>query len=319
MRKNIFRLMLVVAIGLFLSSPAWAGSGHKSHKKTGFFGKIGHAIHKVGHHVNNGIKDGYVSLKHKVTGKKNKVWVIGHWDKNGKHVKGHWRYVKHGQGNGGNPGQSGGDSGQGDNPGQGGDNPPVPPAPPAPPAEPPAPPAEPPAPPAEPPAPPAEPPTPPAEPPAPPSQPPAGQDGNQGDQGQSSGGKKTLGGLMAELVSLSDDMTQVKKQAVDLKRDKTRKNESLEIEASYQDLSADRELDAKTLIKVITKDLEKSRGEGGIYYKAYHRNMARMSKADRESIEDVTAAIKTFVRHHADRSGKTGDIYESRLKELNKF
>ncbi|MBI3039273.1 hypothetical protein HYY75_09540, partial [bacterium] len=201
---RIFILLAVVS--LLTSAVAWAGSPGKKHKKDGFFQKIGKKIVHAGDHIANGVMDTGVKLKKSVTGKKNKVWVCGHYDKNGNHVKGHWRYLKHNCPQ--NPGQ-GGNPGQGNNPGQGGgtqppappSEPPAPPSePPAPPSEPPAPPSEPPAPPSEPPAPPSEPPAPPSEPPAPPSEPPAqppagpGQ-GDQGNQGQT-GGKKTLGGLM---------------------------------------------------------------------------------------------------------------------------
>ena len=306
MKRFFGRIVLVLSALALITSAAWAGNpgqhGGCHHHKPGFFQKVGHAIHNLGHKIENGVKDTYVAGKHKLTGKKNRVWVIGHWNKDGKHVKGHWRYVKHGHCGHGNPGQGGNNPGQGDNPGQGGSTPPnEPPLPPLPPEEPPAPPAEP--------------PTPPAEPPAPPAEPPAnpGQDSGQGGQS----GPKTLGGLMAELVSLSDDMSQIKNQAIDAKKDKAKKQEALEIEASYQDLTSDREEDAKTLVKVITKDLDKNHGESGVYYSAYLRNMKNLNKGDRESIQDVTEAIKTFIRHNANKSGKASQSFKSRLKELN--
>ncbi len=199
--KFLTRTLIILAVfGLVFSADAFAGKGKGKgkHKKIGFFHKIGHAIRHAGDHIVNGVMDTGVKIKKAITGKKNWVWVCGHYNQNGVHIKGHWRYVKHGcpgQGNPGqgNPGQGNpgqGQPGQGE-PGQGGQtpNPPAPPEPPAPPAnpgnpseepappttpsEPPAPPSEPPSTPSEPPAPPEEPPAPPSEPPAPPEEPPA--------------------------------------------------------------------------------------------------------------------------------------------------
>lgn len=124
---------------------------------------------------------------------------------------------------------------------------------------------------------------------------------------------------MNELVSMSSDMHQVKTQAVSAKKDKSRKKEAIQIEACYQDLTLDREEDAKLLAKVITRDLDKTQGESGIYYSAYLRNMKNLSKADRESIEDVTNTIKTFVRHNANGSSTKAKNFKSRLKEMNQF
>jgi len=324
MRKFLTKAsLIVVAIGLFFTTPIFAGGkGHQ--KKDGFFKKVGHAIRHTGDHIVNGVMDGYVKAKQKITGQKTRVWVCGHYDKNGHHVKGHWRIVKHGNpntpGQSGNPGQG---SGQG-NPGQGsgGGQPPAPPSqpptPPAPPSEPPTPPA----PPSEPPAPPA----PPSEPPAPPT--PLPQPGNPGQGGQSgqssqsnqwqSGEKRTLGGLMKDLIDLSDDMDQIKLQAVDAKNDRSRKNEAAEIEACYQALTEDRDEDAQLLFKVVTSDLQKNHGEAGVYYSAYLRNMNQLSKADRESISDVTCKIKDFIKHRIAHS-KQEKAFEARLDEMKKF
>jgi len=59
-------------------------------------------IKKAGASVNNKVKDSYVSAKKKITGKKDKTWVKGHYKKiNGKevYVKGHWRKLKKSGGN----------------------------------------------------------------------------------------------------------------------------------------------------------------------------------------------------------------------------
>lgn len=280
---RIFILLAVVS--LLTSAVAWAGSPGKKHKKDGFFQKIGKKIVHAGDHIANGVMDTGVKLKKSVTGKKNKVWVCGHYDKNGNHVKGHWRYLKHNCPQ--NPGQ-GGNPGQGNNPGQGGGT-----QPPAPPSEPPAPPSE------------------------PPAQPPAGPgQGDQGNQGQT-GGKKTLGGLMTDLVSLSGDLEQVKMQVLEVKKGRVKAVAGMSTDEDFQSMSLEREHDAKLLYKVISQDLDKGNGKSGIYYAAYLRNLQKLSKGDREDIKDVTGSIKTFVRHNANRTKH--NEFKSRLKELDKF
>ncbi|HNW33544.1 MAG TPA: hypothetical protein PKM25_01330 [Candidatus Ozemobacteraceae bacterium] len=348
MMSGILNKMLAVtlAFGVVTAAEVSAGNpgqgNHKPAKKIGFFQKIGRTFVKIGDKIKNKIMDTHVVVKKKVTGCKNRVWVCGHYNKNGNHVKGHWRYIKNGCGN--HPGQ-GNNPGQGNTPGQGnpgqGNPAPLPPAeqPPAeqPPAEqPPAeqPPAEqPPAeqPPAEqPPAeqPPAEQPPaeqPPAEqPPAeqpPAEQPPADQGSpkpgqDNGQSGQSSGQKRTIGMLMNDLVSLSDDADAVKAQAVSAK--KSKKNEAVEIEADYQLLAGDREADSKLLIKVVTGDLARNDGQSGIYYSAFLRNLNSYSKADRADIKDVIAAVKANIKHQAAHGGRN-NAFKTRLEEMNKF
>ncbi len=369
MKSGIMKkiLMLTLAFGLIGAADVSAGNpgqGHcKPKKKIGFFQKIGRVFVKVGDKIKNKIMDTHVVVKKKITGCKNRVWVCGHYNKNGQHVKGHWRYIKGHCGN--NPGQ--GNPGQGNpgqcNPGQGnpgqsdqgqGNPAPLPPLPPAdeppaeqppaeqppaeqPPAEePPAeqPPAEqPPAeePPAEqPPAeqPPAEQPPaeePPAEqPPAeqpPAEQPPAdqgtpkpGQD--NGQSGESSGQKRTIGMLMNDLVTLSSDADAVKAQAVSAA--KAKKSNATDIEADYQLLAYDRESDSKLLIKVVVNDLAKNNGRSGIYYAAFLRNLNAYTKADRGEIGDVISAVKANVRHEAAQGGR-GNAWKARLQEMKKF
>ncbi len=310
-------LPVVLAFSLLFVGNAFAGKGHGQchHKKVGFFQRLGRAIRHIGDHIKNGFMDLGVKIKYKLTGRKCRVWVCGHYDHNGRHVKGHWRYLKncHGKPGQGNPGQ-GNNPGQGENPGQGGGQlPPLPPD--APPAEP-TPPAEPPA---EPPAdqPPAD--QPPADQP-PADQPPAEQPGQgdqgQGDQGQ--GGKRTLGMLMKDLVSMSSDMDSVKKQALQAKKSKADRNITFSIVEDYSLLSNDREADAKTLVKVVTMDLEKNNGQPGVFYAAFLRNISQMTKADRACIRDVLDAIKTFVKNEANDGGRNNP-YETRLAELKNY
>lgn len=78
--------------------------------------KTGKAIKVTGAKINNAVKDSGVWMKQKVFGCKHRVWVCGHYDKNGTWVKGHWRKLESKPGSN-NPGQ-GNDAGQGNNPGQ---------------------------------------------------------------------------------------------------------------------------------------------------------------------------------------------------------
>lgn len=83
--------------------------------------KTGKAIKVSGAKINNAVKDSGVWIKWKLTGKKNRVWVVGHYDKNGKWIKGHWRKLTPKEaaacGGGNHPGQ-GNYPGQGNDPGQ---------------------------------------------------------------------------------------------------------------------------------------------------------------------------------------------------------
>lgn len=58
--------------------------GYKAGKKAGI---------KTGDYVQNKVMDSGVAIKKAVTGKKCKTFVKGHYDKNGKHTKGHFRKV----------------------------------------------------------------------------------------------------------------------------------------------------------------------------------------------------------------------------------
>lgn len=78
--------------------------------------KTGKAIKVAGAKINNAVKDSGVWMKKKVFGCKNRVWVVGHYDKNGKWIKGHWRKLESKPGNN-HPGQ-GNNPGQANNPGQ---------------------------------------------------------------------------------------------------------------------------------------------------------------------------------------------------------
>ncbi|NLI77411.1 MAG: hypothetical protein GX442_13345 [Candidatus Riflebacteria bacterium] len=298
---------------LLLPSAAQAGKPTSQKKKPGFFQKIGQGFQKVGDKIQNGVMDAGVAAKKKVTGKKNRVWVCGHRNKKGQHVKGHWRILKKGKGSGqtgqtGQTGQSGqegqtGDQGQGQ-PG-GADQPPLPPT-----DEPPAddPPATEPGGADQPPA------TPGEEPPA--DQPPATEPGGADQPPQ----PKTLGQFMNSLADMSDDLDAVKDQAVQAKKGKTKKEiaQSVQLADDYEAMANERESDAKLLTKVVTNDLDSRNGKPGAYYTSYLHNLKKMHKADREAIADVTGKILSFARQRAG-TGSKGNAYKERVTELSKF
>lgn len=58
--------------------------GYKAGKKAGV---------KAGDAVQNKVMDAGTAIKKAVTGKKNKTFVKGHYNKNGSHTKGHYRKV----------------------------------------------------------------------------------------------------------------------------------------------------------------------------------------------------------------------------------
>ena len=56
--------------------------------------KVGMGIKTAGAKVSNALHDSSTWVKQKVTGHKNRTWVCGHYDKNGKWTSGHWRKVE---------------------------------------------------------------------------------------------------------------------------------------------------------------------------------------------------------------------------------
>ena len=138
-------IALVSMLCMLLSTDVFAGPGAKP-KKMGFFAKVGNAIKKASHKaavavkkaaaktaeaiktaakktgmaiktagakiVNAGMDTG-VWAKQKLFGKKNKVWVCGHYDKNGKWTKGHWRKLNSEKPSGGNSADQGNYADQG--------------------------------------------------------------------------------------------------------------------------------------------------------------------------------------------------------------
>lgn len=123
---------------------------------------------------------------------------------------------------------------------------------------------------------------------------------------------------MRDLVSMSSDMDSVKKQALQAKKSKADRNITFSIVEDYGLLGNDREADAKTLVKVVTMDLENNNGQAGVFYTAFLRNVSQMTKADRASIRDVLEAIKTFVKNEANDGGRDNP-FKTRLAELKKY
>ena len=63
----------------------------KSYKRTKMcVKKCGHKSYDA---VQNKIKDAGVCVKKAFTCRKNRTWVKGHYTKNGRHIRGHWRKV----------------------------------------------------------------------------------------------------------------------------------------------------------------------------------------------------------------------------------
>ncbi|MFA7146712.1 MAG: hypothetical protein WC221_09005, partial [Candidatus Riflebacteria bacterium] len=151
MSKPLSKIIaLVTVFAMLFSADAYAGKGSQKYgkQKQGFFCKVGAAIKKAsqkvakavktaavktgkaiknaavktgqaiktgGAKISNALHDSAVWAKQKITGKKNKTWVCGHYDKNGVWVKGHWRKLKSNTKPGSNH------PGQGNYPGQSGD------------------------------------------------------------------------------------------------------------------------------------------------------------------------------------------------------
>ncbi|GAB4266816.1 MAG: hypothetical protein Kow0029_00830 [Candidatus Rifleibacteriota bacterium] len=123
MKKTIMSSVLALSL---LAAPAFAGNPGQSgqstqagqhagqcghHHKSSFLKKIKKAVKKTKKAVVKGYKAGKkaavktsdciqnkvmdtgVAIKKAVTGKKCKTFVKGHYDKNGKHIKGHFRKV----------------------------------------------------------------------------------------------------------------------------------------------------------------------------------------------------------------------------------
>lgn len=113
MRKVFFSSIIALSIlaAPVFATPVFAGSADASQaeqanqgnkKKKSCFIKKFKKAYKVGKKagtkihdsVKNKIMDSGVAVKKAFTGKKNKVFVKGHYKANGQHVKGHWRTIR---------------------------------------------------------------------------------------------------------------------------------------------------------------------------------------------------------------------------------
>lgn len=123
---------------------------------------------------------------------------------------------------------------------------------------------------------------------------------------------------MSELVAKSDDTLAIQKQAVDLKAQSGQAQDIQGLEVDCVTLVSDRDEDASRLFDVLSKDLENNKGDAGIFYSAYLRNLNAMSQADRDLISDVNDNLKTFVRGKIAHESKDAS-YKARLDELKNY
>ena len=304
--------------------------------------KTGQAIKTGGAKISNAAHDSAVWAKQKITGKKNKTWVCGHYDKNGVWVKGHWRKLKSntkpgsnhpGQGNypgqsgdplppvGDEPGFPGGDEGLpgGDEGFPGGDE------------------------------------TMPGNEQAPedpvlPELP--GDEGMPGDQSQESeqtgqseqssqasqteeseedtqSGEseqasqfqkdtqislRTMGMLMNDIIAESGEITNFKRTSngnISYSMDT-----QVNITATYES----RDKNARLLARVIVWDLQNNNGKPGKYFSFFMHKMKNTSAADKKLINDVIEQVKSGVKHGAGHAeGESKASYELRLSDISNF
>ncbi|NCB39256.1 MAG: hypothetical protein EOM80_10835 [Erysipelotrichia bacterium] len=392
MSKNWTKLIALVTVFCMLfSAEVFAGKGYDQScckKKTGFFAKIGKALKKAtqaagkaiktaakktgkaiktaaiktgkaikvaGAKINNAVKDSGVWMKYKLLGCKNRVWVVGHYDKNGKWIKGHWRKLDTCGNN--NPGQ-GNHPGQGNYPGQTeeplppvGDDPGMPgddAAQPAPVPEDPVLPelpegdeagqTEPEAGQTEPEAGQTEPEAGQTEPEAGQTEPEAGQteQGSQsqesdeseqseqsGQSAQQSGDAKpegaislrTMGMLMNDLVRQSGEITSFKKTAA------PEISFSMGIQTAVNSTYESREANANLLVKVIVWDLQQNKGAAGEYFSYFTYKMGTFDPESRKLIKDVLGKVREGVRHGVGHVSTEDEkaVYEKRLSDIEGF
>lgn len=281
--------------------------------------KTGHAIKTAGAKVANGVMDSGVWAKQKIFGKKNKVWVCGHYDKNGKWTKGHWRKLEAAKpAAGGNtadqsntpsqesaPATDNGGYTENTDAGMAGDgvsneseNMPV-----------------------------------------------AGEDpvlpelGNEasdqseqaaqeesGDETAQSGeaaqgnemevaknmSLRTMGMLMNDIVDQSKSITDFRKTA------DPNISYSMDVQADITTTYEVREGDARLLVRVIVWDLQQNNGQPGKYYSFFLKTMKTLDPVKRQLIKDVSAQVREGVVHGMDHvnSDEEKAVYNQRLEEL---
>ncbi len=345
-------IAIVAMLCLVLTADVFAGPGSGAKpKKVGFFAKIGKAIKKASHKaavavkkaaekaanaaktavkktgmaiktagakiVNAGMDTG-VWAKQKLTGKKNKVWVCGHYDKNGKWIKGHWRKLNASKPNGGNTanqgnyadqGSFGGSADQGayePNTDEGmsgdgnsyeentdmpvaGDDPVIPEIP--------------------------------------------AEDNNQAEQesddaiqsGDAEQGKefsydtevsmRTMGMLMDDIVKQSQSINSFKQSA------KSDISYSVDVQSDINTTYESREDDAGLLSRIVVWDLRTRGGQAGQYYNFFMSKMNSLDAKDRALVKDVVEDIRSGIVHEINNASTDEEIaiYKSRLSELSRY
>ena len=298
--------------------------------------KTGHAIKTAGAKMVNGVMDTGVWAKQKLIGKKNKVWVCGHYDKNGKWTKGHWRKLSAGKPSaGGNTADQGNyadqssAADQGNTTDQGSEMPaentdagmsgdgvsneasdmPVA-----------------------------------GEDPALPemtgddfSQPAEQSEqtsqesaqSEQAEQTEQSGeaaqgadfnleqnvSMRTMGMLMDDIVKQSQSITNFKRSA------NPNISYSVEVQEDINTTYAEREDDAALLVRVIVWDLQRNNGESGKYFSFFLSRMQKLTPESRKLIQDVTNQVREGIVHGSNNVATEEEkaVYNKRLAEMANY
>ena len=336
-------IALVTMLCMLLSTNVMAGPGGKP-KKMGFFAKVGKAIKKATHKAATAVKnaakktgeaiktaakktgmaikstgakivnagmDTGVWAKQKLTGKKNKVWVCGHYDKNGKWTKGHWRKLNASKPSGGNTANQGNYADQGSTGGfdsnadagmsgdgasfeessdtpVAGEDPVIPEIP--------------------------------------------SDDNNQSEQSEQAGQSgevesaeafsydsevdmRTMGMLMDDIVKQS--------QSIDTFKTTTNPNIScsVEVQSDINTTYESREDDASLLSRVVVWDIRTNKGEAGQYYSFFLNKMKDLNPKDRALVKDVVLQIRAGIVHEANNASTEEEkaVFNRRLSELKGY
>lgn len=354
---------LVAMLCMILSTTdVYAGPG-SGKKQMGFFAKVGKAIKKASHKaamavkkaavktanaikngvktaakkvemgiktagakVTNGIMDTGVWAKQKLFGKKNKVWVCGHYDKNGKYIKGHWRKLNAGKPSaGGNTasqsagGDNGGDnyftgtpsnddqglSGDGNSFETSGTPAEETPAEEAPVA---------------------------GEDPAIPEIPTeentdseqSAQTSQESEQTSQAAEQfsydqevstRTMGMLMDDIVNQSKSINEFKRTA------NANINYSVELSEDVNTTYEAREDDASLLARIVVWDIQVNNGQSGKYYNFFLSRLAKLDPQSRALVKDVVVEIRAGIVHNSNNAATDEEkaVYNKRLSELSKY
>ena len=336
---------------LLTTSDVYAGPGSGAKpKKMGFFAKVGKAIKKATHKaaaavkkaatktanavkdaakktgmaiktagakiVNAGMDTG-VWAKQKLTGKKNKVWVCGHYDKNGKWTKGHWRKLNAGKpSSGGNTANQGNYADQGSYGGSSeaapeyptngdeglsgdgnsyeesaetpvaGDDPVIP------------------------------------EIPADDSEQTSQESEQTSQSGEADQGKefsydtevsmRTMGMLMDDIVKQSQSINTFKKSA------NSNINYSVEVQSDINTTYEAREDDAGLLSRIVVWDIRTHNGDAGKYYSFFLSKMKTLDPKDRALVKDVVDEVRAGIVHESNNAATDEEkaVFNKRLSEL---